>query len=257
MLRTGTAAFLGPDGRWLCRSNLRSRKIASPLAAGARSGLGYADRVEPPQHLGNARGLSHALRADVVARAEDPGANSESTRAESRWHLRPAAARSRRHQDADQGRHRPRAGRQGGALPRADHGGGADDPGARRDSLRAEHDALRDRRRHSVFLRGRIGDGAGGLHGRLGQQQQVFHARRDARHRADGQLRAAAHRLSAAGGDGCRLPVARRHRGGARRLLVRRIDSALVRDDTMGCRVVSPLLHRRPGGVESHAVRRP
>ncbi len=41
----------------------------------------------------------------------------------------------------------------------------------------------------AVLLRGRRGDGAVGLHGRLVEPQQVFAARRHARHRPDDQLR--------------------------------------------------------------------
>ena len=47
-------------------------------------------------------------------------------------------------------------------------------------------------RRRAVLLRGRRDGGAVGFHGRLVEPQQVFAAGRDARHRADDQLRSAA-----------------------------------------------------------------
>src|SRR6266478_2617808 len=50
----------------------------------------------------------------------------------------------------------------------------------------------------------------------------ILNARRDARHCADDQLRAAAHHYNNSRGDGGRCSLARRDRGGAKWLLVRR-----------------------------------
>ena len=44
------------------------------------------------------------------------------------------------------------------------------DPHAGRDSVWPKYDGLRDKRRHTLFLRRRIGNGTCSVHGRMGQQ---------------------------------------------------------------------------------------
>ena len=166
-----------------------------------RARLGRPDCFQPAQHRRAPRGLSLPLRSRLGPGKKNSGPDSEPARAQSRRSLRPAPARGGRDQDVDQGRHRAAARGQGHAFSRAHLPGRDGDSRARHYSLRAKHDALRDRRRDSLFLRHRLDHGAECFHGRLGEQQQVFHARRDARDRANGQLRAAAHHYGLAGRD--------------------------------------------------------
>ncbi len=93
-----------------------------------------------------------------------------------------------------------------------------------------------------------------GLHGRLGQQQQILHARRDARDRADGELRIAAHHHGAAGRDGRRLAFAGCDRRRAKRLHVRR-RAALVCLHALGRGGVSFVFCFRSGRIEPHSFR--
>jgi hypothetical protein len=101
-------------------------------------------------------------------------------------------ANRRRHQVADQGRHRPVERRCGGAFSRAGAAGGHRLHGLCRAAHGAQHGAGGHGRRPALLLRhGRV-HGAGGLHGRMVEPQQVFAAGRHARRGADDQLRGAA-----------------------------------------------------------------
>ena len=107
-------------------------KAAAPLSAHGRTRLGRADRLQPAQYYRAPRRLSHPLRPHLGAGAKNSRSHPKSLRAESRRTVRAFSTSRRRDQDVDQGRHRARAGRQGGAFPRAHSGGGDGHSRARR-----------------------------------------------------------------------------------------------------------------------------
>ena len=85
-------------------------------------------------------------------------------------------------------------------------------PGLRRAAHRPQHGRRQSQRRRAVLLRRRLHGRARRLHGRLVEPQQVFAARRHARHRADDQLRDAAGARVRRRHHGRRLALHRRHR---------------------------------------------
>ena len=153
-----------------------------------RTRLVGSNRLGALQYFRSARCVSHDFRGHLRPRAENSRSYPKSLWPESRRAVRAFSAGGRWDQDVDQGRCRPGARGQGRAFFRAHTGRGHRDSRARRHSLRPKHDAVWYRWRHLVFLRRRISHRACRLHGRLGQQQQVFDAGRNARDRANGQL---------------------------------------------------------------------
>ena len=122
---------------------------AARLAHRVPAGAGPLAGERPARDRRRPRGLRPAVRLPDAGRAQDPRPRPEPPRAQPHRLVRPAAAVRRRHQDADEGGHRPARRRPGAALSRAGRADRVLDPHLRRHPVRPPPGAGRARRRAS------------------------------------------------------------------------------------------------------------
>src|SRR6266581_6731718 len=158
LIKSAAIAFLHEDDRG-SRSNLRPYEAVAAFLGCWRAWLGHPNNLQPNQHCRVARRVSHAFRAHVGAGAENFGADAEPLWTESRGPVRSFPTSRGRHKNVDQGRHRSGTCRQGCAFSCAGRSCRGCDPHAGRDSIWPKYGARRDKRRHTLFLRRRIGNG--------------------------------------------------------------------------------------------------
>ncbi len=143
------------------------------FVAGGVAHLDGSSGIEFDQYFRAARCIPHTFRTHLGVGTKNSCTDAEPIRPKSCGTVRSFSASRGRYQNADQGRHRPDAGRQGRAFPCPDPDSRCGDPHLGRDSVWPEYDAVYNRWRHSFFLCRWIDYGTCRLHGRLGQQQQM------------------------------------------------------------------------------------